>query len=622
MLLIGRGHTVSADRLVEALWPDGAAPDGAARSVVTYVSRLRGALGDGHIATTGAGYRLVCERASCDVDEFEALVEAAESALPDRAIDCYDRALALWGGRDPFGEFTGEWWALAESTRLAELRLVAREERAAALMAIGHHGRAVPDLEGLIVEHPLRERPVSLLMQALVATGRQAEALRVFRSYRSRLAEETGLDPSAEWCSWSGRSPAASNRPADRVGRPLRGYTIHEAIGEGRYGRVYAATQPGTERRVAIKVIRPDLADSAAFIRRFEAEARLVARLEHPHIVPLYDYWREPGGAYLVFRLLTGGTARDSVISGGAWSVARVSQLVEEVGGALIAAHAAGVAAQRRQGEQRAARRPRRRLPHGLRHRRRRRRLVGRPRSASRRSCVTWDGCCGSCSSASRPVPDATTSSIAGRPGPAPPLLGRAAVPEGLDAVLAKATAAAGGYATMAELVLGWRAAVGRPEGVLSPVTSDERRAVDAARRRGPPARAVDRGRGQPVQGAATVRRGRRRGVLRARGRVRRPGDGRRPPPSRHRRRRIRVGQELAGASRTRAPAARRWPHRRHHGPGRRPGGRTPCRGVRGGQPAGPNERSDGAGPPRRRRRAARRGDRSARGVLDGEPPG
>ena len=60
---------------------------------------------------------------------------------------------------------------------------------------------------------------------------------------------------------------------------------------------------------MAIKVIRPDLADSTEFIRRFEAEAQLVARLEHPHIVPLYDYWREPGGAFLVFRFLAGGTA-------------------------------------------------------------------------------------------------------------------------------------------------------------------------------------------------------------------------------------------------------------------------------------------------------------------------
>ena len=127
------------------------------------------------------------------------------------------------------------------------------------------------------------------------------------------------------------------------MGRPLRGYTLHEAIGEGAHGRVYTATQPGTERPVAVKVIRPDLADSTAFVVRFEAEARLIARLEHPHIVPLYDAWREPGGAFLVFRLLGGGTLRDSIISGGPWSLPRVSRLVEEIGGALIAAHAAGV---------------------------------------------------------------------------------------------------------------------------------------------------------------------------------------------------------------------------------------------------------------------------------------
>src|SRR4029079_9172650 len=125
--------------------------------------------------------------------------------------------------------------------------------------------------------------------------------------------------------------------------RSLRGYTVLAVIGEGAYGRVLAATQPGTNRDVAIKVIRPELADDARFVRRFEAEAQLVARLEHPHIVPLYDYWREPGGAYLVFRLLNGGTAEAALVSGGAFDVARVSRLVEEVGSALLAAHTAGV---------------------------------------------------------------------------------------------------------------------------------------------------------------------------------------------------------------------------------------------------------------------------------------
>ena len=76
---------------------------------------------------------------------------------------------------------------------------------------------------------------------------------------------------------------------------------------------VYRAYQPIVGREVAIKVIRPELANDPAFIRRFEAEAQLVAGLEHPHIVPLYDYWREPGAAYLVMRLVEGGSLADAL---------------------------------------------------------------------------------------------------------------------------------------------------------------------------------------------------------------------------------------------------------------------------------------------------------------------
>ena len=262
--------------------------------------------------------------------------------MPDRALGLYDEALSLWRG-DPFGEFADEWWALPESTRLRERHASADLGRAEARMAMGHHNRAIPDLERLAAERPLDERPVTLLMQALLATGRQAESMRVARAFRDRLGEQTGLEPSAQLARLETAVATGADAPPPPVGRPLRGYTLHEAIGEGAHGRVYAATQPGTERPVAVKVIRPDLADSTAFVVRFEAEARLIARLEHPHIVPLYDAWREPGGAFLVFRLLGGGTLRDSIISGGPWSLPRASRLVEEVGGALIAAHAAGV---------------------------------------------------------------------------------------------------------------------------------------------------------------------------------------------------------------------------------------------------------------------------------------
>jgi len=90
-------------------------------------------------------------------------------------------------------------------------------------------------------------------------------------------------------------------------GRAVHGFQLAERIGTGGYGAVYRATQSTVDREVAIKIILPKYADRPEFIRRFEAEAQLVARLEHPHIVPLYDYWREPGVAYLVMRFLRPG---------------------------------------------------------------------------------------------------------------------------------------------------------------------------------------------------------------------------------------------------------------------------------------------------------------------------
>ncbi len=141
-----------------------------------------------------------------------------------------------------------------------------------------------------------------------------------------------------------GVSPPPARAPADRAPRAqaLKGYDLREQIGAGGFGTVYLATQPGVGREVAVKIIRPEYANHPEFIRRFAAEAQLVARLEHPHIVPLYDYWRAGGCAYLVMRYIRGGSLR-AALRAAPWPLDRCTRLLEQIAAALAFAHRHGV---------------------------------------------------------------------------------------------------------------------------------------------------------------------------------------------------------------------------------------------------------------------------------------
>ncbi len=139
-------------------------------------------------------------------------------------------------------------------------------------------------------------------------------------------------------------SPSPQRRPTKGTPTPqaLRGYDLREQLGLGGFGAVYRAAQPAVGREVAIKIIRPEYANHPDFIRRFEAEAQLVARLEHPYIVPLYDYWREPDGAYLVMRYVRGGSL-DAALRDSPWSLERCARLLDQIGAALAFAHRQGI---------------------------------------------------------------------------------------------------------------------------------------------------------------------------------------------------------------------------------------------------------------------------------------
>ena len=124
----------------------------------------------------------------------------------------------------------------------------------------------------------------------------------------------------------------------DLSGTVIRGYELQECIGTGGFGVVYRSFETSIGREVAIKVILPQFIDRPNFIQCFEQEAQRVARLEHPHIIPLYNYWRQTGEACLVTRLLRGGNLC-SALQKGVFSLEKAALLLDQLAAALHVAH-------------------------------------------------------------------------------------------------------------------------------------------------------------------------------------------------------------------------------------------------------------------------------------------
>jgi predicted ATPase/DNA-binding SARP family transcriptional activator len=191
LLLLEPGRPVAADALARELGAEGEA------TLRSYVSRLRRSLGRDAVAAEGGGYALRAAPEQVDAHRFELLVRQARGAAPRVASERLDEALRLWRG--PAFADAAECDALArEARRLEELRLVAREERNAAELALGRHELLVPELQALVEAEPLRERLRYQLVLALYRSGRQADALAAYRDARRVLAEELGLEPGEE----------------------------------------------------------------------------------------------------------------------------------------------------------------------------------------------------------------------------------------------------------------------------------------------------------------------------------------------------------------------------------------------------------------------------------------
>jgi DNA-binding SARP family transcriptional activator len=201
LLVLRADEVVSTDRLIDWLWGETPPPTAitALHGLVSSLrKRLEPARGVGEapaiIETRPPGYVLAIDRGEVDAHRFRRLLEeVAGASAPERAAKLRT-ALGLWRG-SALADFRYEPFAQTDIAVLEELRMAAIEERIDADLALGRHAELVGELKDLTAEQPLRERLRGQLMLALYRSGRQAEALEIYRTTRRVLVEELGIEP-------------------------------------------------------------------------------------------------------------------------------------------------------------------------------------------------------------------------------------------------------------------------------------------------------------------------------------------------------------------------------------------------------------------------------------------
>ena len=303
-LALDAGRGVSIGTLVDALWNE-EPPDGAANALQSLVSRLRRALGDPDLVTaTPGGYSLAVAASAVDANRFEGLAREGRDALrfgdADTARRVLRDGLSLWRG-PALADVADSPYAVSYAARLDDLRLAAVCDHIDAGLRLGRPGEAVPELEALAIEHPLREDIAALLVRALYAAGRPGDALAAYERVRGALADQLGIDP--------------SKALADLQLAVLRNDPALAPV---------AASAPETPARTAPPARHSNLRSSlTSFVGRVEEVARIGKLLDASRLVTLVG----PGGAGKT-RLASEAAARmldeshgADLTSDGAWLV-------------------------------------------------------------------------------------------------------------------------------------------------------------------------------------------------------------------------------------------------------------------------------------------------------------
>jgi predicted ATPase/DNA-binding SARP family transcriptional activator len=257
LLLLDAGRIVPAERLIDGLYGD-SPPAGAANALQSQVSRLRHAVGEhAPIEFHPSGYRLAVAADDVDAHRFARLAADGQRALGAGdfagAVAALREGLALWRGP----ALVDAPYAAARAARLEELRLTAVEDLAEAELGLGAaSGQLVAELRDIVAAQPLRERPRALLMRALYAAGRPAEALAAYEEARRVFAEELGTDPSPETAALHvailrdevARPPGLPGQLTSFVGREEELRRVGKLLGEARLVTLHGPGGAGKTR--------------------------------------------------------------------------------------------------------------------------------------------------------------------------------------------------------------------------------------------------------------------------------------------------------------------------------------------------------------------------------------
>ncbi|MCC3764252.1 winged helix-turn-helix domain-containing protein [Glycomyces sp. TRM65418] len=304
-LALEPGRAVSSDALVDALWP-AAAPVNAAGALHTQLSRLRRRLGD-RVATEANGYRLT--GVAVDLSEFEQLAAQTEVAsredAPAVVRDRAEAALALWRGPS---ELERHDFAEAVLVRLAARREAVAALRADARLRLEGAEAVLAEFAAGHAADPMNEPLAARYMRALAAAGRQAEALAVYDRVRTALADELGVDPSAQLQEarldvLRGVEPAPAPANARRLPQPLTACIGRESELEAlpallAADRLVTLTGPGGTGKTRLAV------ETARLLEARGTTARLV------ELAPVTDAARLPEVVLDALRLTESPTSR------------------------------------------------------------------------------------------------------------------------------------------------------------------------------------------------------------------------------------------------------------------------------------------------------------------------